>query len=107
MQQGDTISAIVTPSGAGGVGIIRLSGEEAIAIADTMFLAKSGKKLEDAEASSFSYGHLIGGSGEILDEAIVLVMRTPHSYTKEDVVELQCHGGAVVLRAVLERTLRR
>lgn len=105
MQQGDTISSIVTPSGAGGVGIIRLSGEEAIAIADTMFLAKSGKKLEDAASSSFSYGHLIGGSGEILDEAIVLVMRTPHSYTKEDVVELQCHGGAVVLRAVLERTL--
>ena len=104
MQQGDTISAIVTPTGTGGVGIIRLSGEEAIAIADAMFLAKNGKKLEETVSSSFSYGHLLNGDGSVLDEAIVLMMRTPHSYTREDVVELQCHGGPVVLRAVLERT---
>lgn len=104
MQQGDTISAIVTPAGMGGVGIVRLSGEEAIAIADAMFLAKNGKKLQDIVSSSFLYGHVIHGNGSVLDEAIVLIMRTPHSYTREDVVELQCHGGPVVLRTVLERT---
>lgn len=104
MQQGDTISAIVTPPGEGGVGIVRLSGEEAFAIADAMFRAKSGKKIEDIRSSSFTYGHILDEKGKILDEALMLVMRTPNSYTKEDVVELQCHGGAVVLRTVLERS---
>ena len=104
MQQGDTISAIVTPPGEGGVGIVRLSGEEACAIADAMFRAKSGKKIEDLRSSSVSYGYILDEKGKTLDEALMLVMKTPNSYTKEDVVELQCHGGAVVLRAVLERT---
>ena len=104
MQQGDTISAIVTPLGEGGVGIVRLSGEEAFAIADVMFRAKSGKKIEDIRSSSVSYGHILDEKGKIIDEALMIVMRTPNSYTKEDVVELQCHGGMVVLRSVLERT---
>ncbi len=104
MRQGDTISAVVTPPGAGGVGIIRLSGEEAIAVADAMFRARNGKKLEEVPSSSFLYGHLTDDNGDILDEALVLVMKKPHSYTREDVAEIQCHGGSVVLRTILERT---
>ena len=104
MQQGDTISAIVTPPGEGGVGIVRMSGEESFAIADAMFRAKSGKKIEDIRSSSVSYGHILDERGKIVDEALMIVMRTPNSYTREDVVELQCHGGPVVLRTILERT---
>ncbi len=104
MQQGDTISAIVTPPGEGGVGIVRLSGDEALAIANAMFRAKSGKQVDELRSASVSYGDVLDENGKVLDEALLLVMRTPYSYTREDVAELQCHGGAVVLRSVLERT---
>ena len=104
MRQEDTISAISTPPGSGGIGIVRMSGEEAIAIAGAMFRAKNGKKAEDLNAASVTYGDLVDGNGEIIDEALMLMMKMPHSYTKEDVVEFQCHGGPVALRAVLERT---
>ncbi len=104
MHQEDTISAIATPPGAGSVGIVRLSGEEAIAVAGAMFRAKSGKNMEDIAAGSVTYGYVIDEKGDVLDEALMLMMKTPHSYTKEDVVEFQCHGGPVALRAVLERT---
>ena len=104
MHQEDTISAICTPSGTGGVGIVRLSGEEAIAVAGAMFRPKNGKKVEDIGGATVTYGELTDKNGGVIDEALMLVMKTPHSYTKEDVVEFQCHGGPVVLRAVLERT---
>lgn len=104
MHQEDTISAIATPPGAGSVGIVRLSGEEAIAVAGAMFRAKSGKNMEDIAAGSVTYGYVIDEKGDVLDEALMLMMKMPHSYTKEDVVEFQCHGGPVALRAVLERT---
>ena len=95
----DTISAIATAAGAAGVGIIRLSGEDAIAIAEKIF----DRPL--AEDRKVIFGHVKNFSGEIVDEAIALVMRAPKSYTRENVVELQCHGGGVVLREVLRLTL--
>lgn len=104
MRQEDTISAISTPPGAGGIGIVRMSGEESVAIACAMFRSKSGKTVEDLDGTSVSYGYLVDGNGGVIDEALMLMMKMPHSYTKEDVVEFQCHGGPVVLRAVLERT---
>ncbi len=96
----DTISAIATAAGAAGVGIIRLSGEDSIAIAEKIF----DKPLTQAEDRKIILGHVKNFSGEIIDEAIVLIMRAPKSYTKENVVELQCHGGSVVLREVLKLT---
>ena len=95
MRQEDTISAISTPPGSGGIGIVRMSGEEAIAIAGAMFRAKNGKKAEDLNAASVTYGDLVDGNGEIIDEALMLMMKMPHSYTKEDVVEFQCKHALI------------
>ena len=104
MQQSDTISAIATAQGEGGIGIIRISGERAIAVADTVFRAASGRKLANYETQRAVFGHIVEADGEIVDEAMVLLMRAPHSYTKEDVVELQCHGGMMPLRKTLALT---
>ena len=94
----ETISAIATAAGVAGVGIVRLSGEDSIAIAEKIF----DRPL--AEDRKVIFGHVKNFSGEIVDEAIALVMRAPKSYTRENVVELQCHGGGVVLREVLRLT---
>ncbi|MBR5381323.1 MAG: tRNA uridine-5-carboxymethylaminomethyl(34) synthesis GTPase MnmE, partial [Oscillospiraceae bacterium] len=103
MQQEDTIAAIATPPGVGGIGIVRLSGDKAIMIADRLFGAKNGKRLSAAEPFSALYGEITDAEGRTIDEALAIVMKAPRSYTREDVVELQCHGGTLVLRTVLER----
>ena len=93
MQQGDTISAIATPQGEGGIGVIRISGEHALKTAGKVFRAKNGKPLVMAGSHRAVYGHIVDEAGKVIDEALALVMIAPHSYTVEDVVELQCHGG--------------
>ena len=100
----ETISAIATAAGAAGVGIIRLSGADSINIADKIFIAANGKSLAQSADRKIIFGHVKNFSGEIVDEAIALIMRAPKSYTKENVVELQCHGGSVVLREILKLT---
>ena len=102
--QGDTISAIATAQGEGGIGIIRLSGEQAIAIAEKMFRPAGGKALSDYASHRAVYGRIVDEAGQVIDEAMVLIMKAPHSYTKEDVVELQCHGGVMPLRKTLALT---
>ncbi len=102
---GDTISAIATAAGAAGVGIIRISGAEALDVADKIFCAADGKPIAQAEDRRIIFGRVKNFSGETVDEAIALIMRAPKSYTRENVVELQCHGGNVVLREVLRLTL--
>lgn len=106
MKQADTISAIATAMGEGGVGIVRLSGASAIETAARMFRAADGRNLVDASVRELLYGTVVRENGCLVDEALCLVMRAPHSYTREDVVELQCHGGAVSLREVLALTYR-
>ncbi|MCR5559886.1 MAG: tRNA uridine-5-carboxymethylaminomethyl(34) synthesis GTPase MnmE [Schwartzia sp.] len=105
MQQGDTISAIATPRGEGGIGIIRISGENAVKTAAELFVPERGGSLEDIGSYHAAYGKIME-NGRMVDEALALIMRAPHSYTKEDVVELQCHGGSFVLRRVLELTFQ-
>lgn len=98
----DTIVAIATPAGAGGIGIVRLSGRHAVAIADQLFTAKNGKSPSEFKSFTAHYGwvkHL--EENEVIDEALVTVFRAPKSYTAEDVVEISCHGGHVPLKAVL------
>ena len=90
MQQGDTISAIATAQGEGGIGIIRISGIKAIETADKIFWAASGKKLAEYETQRAVFGHIVDEQEEVVDEAMVLLMRAPHSYTKEDVVVVSC-----------------
>ena len=96
----DTISAIATAPGVGGIGIVRMSGEDSIKIAEKIFVAKN-KNFEDRK---IIFGHVTNSDGSIIDEAILLVMQAPKSYTKENVVEIQCHGGTAALREVLRRT---
>ncbi|SHK38803.1 tRNA modification GTPase [Selenomonas ruminantium] len=102
--QGDTISAIATAQGEGGIGIIRLSGDKAVDIADRLFQPVSGRKLMDYESHRAVYGRIVDVEGRTVDEAIALIMKAPHSYTREDVVELQCHGGVMSLRKTLALT---
>lgn len=100
----DTISQIATPHGAGGIGIIRVSGGDALGIARRVFRPAAGGTLGDIVPYTARYGHIVAADGTVIDECILLYMRAPHSYTGEDTAELQCHGGAVVLREVLLRT---
>src|SRR5208337_2278624 len=92
----DTIAAICTPLGEGGIGVIRISGDQARQIGATIF---SRKPDGGFESHRFYYGSIIDSAGgEELDEALVVFMKAPHSYTCEDVLEIQCHGGYLVVQ---------
>ncbi len=98
----DTIAAISTNlSGPAGIGIIRVSGEDAIAIADRIFLSPYGRKLKEAASHTIHYGKVLDADGRVCDECLVSVMRAPHTYTRENVVEFNCHGGILVQKKVL------
>lgn len=99
-----TVAAIATPTGLGGIGVIRLSGPEAFAIADRVFESVSGVKLCDTPGYRAHYGRLVT-EGKTLDDAVALVFRAPHSYTGEDVVEVSVHGGRFVTKAALRSLL--
>lgn len=101
----DTIAMIATAMSDAGIGIIRVSGKDAIAIVKKIFRPQREKDLEKVESYRAHYGVIYDGE-QMLDECIVLVMRGPHSYTAEDVVEIQCHGGVVLLKKILELTFR-
>lgn len=102
----DTIAAISTPLGYSGIGIVRLSGRDAIEIADRIFISPGGKRLKQVPSHRLLYGHIINPEDRsVLDEVLVSVMKAPHTYTREDVVEINCHGGPVSLRRILELVL--
>nr|HPM43656.1 tRNA uridine-5-carboxymethylaminomethyl(34) synthesis GTPase MnmE [Candidatus Omnitrophota bacterium] len=101
----DTIAAISTPIGEGGIGIVRMSGPMSVRIAEKIFIPKLGKKLSSCKTHSISYGHIVdpdSQGAEPVDEVLVSVMRSPKTYTKEDIVEINCHGGIQATRKVLE-----
>lgn len=98
----DTIAAIATASGRGGVAIIRISGPGAEAVLSHCFRPASGQRVPPGR---FMYGHVLNGDGAVLDEALAALMKAPHSYTREDVAEIQCHGGDVNAQRVLRRVL--
>ncbi len=99
-----TIAAISTGMAAGGIGIVRISGENAIKIADSIFSSVSGKKIADIPGYCALYGKAVDG-GDVLDTVIALLFRAPKSYTGEDVVEISCHGGLYVTKRVLRAAL--
>ena len=101
-----TIAAISTPIGHGGIGIIRISGENALSIADSVFESVSGKKITEMKGYTASFGR-ISDNGEHIDQAVVLVFKAPHSYTGEDVVEISCHGGIYITKKILRALLSR
>ena len=99
-----TIAAVATPEGEGSIGVVRLSGENAIKIADKIFKARSGKRLSELKGYSALFGDICV-LDEIIDQAVALVFKAPMSFTGEDVVELSCHGGGFVLNKVLRLVL--
>lgn len=104
--QADTISAVATAPGEGGIGVVRLSGPQALSIAGKLFQGIKGKKVDDIGSYQAAYGHIVDPqSDKIIDEVLLLVMRAPRSYTREDVVEIHCHGGSVPLKNILRLTL--
>lgn len=100
----DTIAAIATAQGMGGIGVIRISGPQARNIVGKIFCSPSGKRVEELGGYRALYGH-ISENGETIDEVVVLVFRAPHSYTGEDVVEISCHGGMYLTKRVLRAVL--
>ena len=101
----DTIAAISTARGEGGIGIVRISGDNAFEILGKIFKPKSGKKVEELKNFSINYGHIYNGD-EIVDEVLVSILKGPKTYTREDIVEINCHGGFVITEKVLETVLR-
>ena len=106
MKNEDTICAISTPIGEGGIGIVRISGKDAILIADKIFFPKRNKKLSTLPSHTIHYGEIRDDSKEKIDETLISIMKAPNTYTKEDVVEINCHGGAVPLKRVMELVLK-
>ena len=103
----DTIAAISTPMGEGAIAIVRLSGDEAIQIADRVFRSPNGKRLIEEQSHTIHYGHLTDpSSGETVEEVMVSLMKAPKTFTREDVVEVNCHGGIVAVNRVLGLILK-
>lgn len=102
----DTIAAIATALNNSGIGIIRVSGTEAFSIVDRIFRPKNQKKkLAEEKTYTIHYGHIYDGE-DLIDEVLALVMRGPHSYTAEDTVEIDCHGGILVMKRILETVIK-
>jgi tRNA modification GTPase len=107
MSATDTICAIGTPPGEGGIGIIRISGDKALEIASKVFLGAKGRTVSDFPSHTLHVGELCDpNTGERLDEVLVAVMKAPRTYTREDIVEFHCHGSPLVLRLGLEAVMR-
>lgn len=110
----DTIAAIATALSESGIGIVRISGKEAVEIADKIFRNKKGeKKLAGMKSHTIHYGYIVDAESEdsdwqknIIDEVMVAIMKAPYSYTTEDTIEINCHGGVLVVRRVLETVLK-
>lgn len=101
---GDTIVALSTPPGQGAIGVIRLSGPRAITITDEFF---RGKNLEKVEANTVHYGKIVDENERIIDECVATVFRAPRSYTKEDVIEISCHGSPYIIEQIIQLCLRK
>ena len=100
----DTIAAIATAPGEGGIGIIRISGEKSLQVAQSIFKSKSGKMIKDYNARTLIYGTIVDGE-KVIDEVLLAYMKGPNSYTAEDVIEINCHGGFISVKKILELIL--
>lgn len=101
----DTIVAISTPLGEGGIGIVRLSGKSSVTIAEKIFRAKSGKSPREFENRKLYLGHIVDGE-KIVDEVLLAVFKSPYTYTREEMVEINCHGGMIAQKKVLQLALK-
>ncbi|MCI2874920.1 tRNA uridine-5-carboxymethylaminomethyl(34) synthesis GTPase MnmE [Staphylococcus hominis] len=100
----DTITSISTPMGEGAIGIVRLSGPEAVEIGDKLYKGK--KKLKDVPSHTINYGHIIDPeTHEVVEEVMISVLRAPKTFTREDIIEINCHGGILTINRILELTM--
>ena len=107
MKEFDTICAISTAIGEGGIAIIRVSGDKALEIVSKIFRAKSGKDIRDMKTYTMRYGHIVDIDKEdLIDEVIISYMKGPKSFTAEDTVEINCHGGVTSTNKVLEMVIK-
>ena len=108
MYEFDTIAAISTPMGEGAIAIVRLSGDEAYRIIDEIFVTPSGKKMKDVASHTIHYGHIVDPkTDKTIEEVMVSAMRGPKTFTREDVIEINCHGGLVSVNKLLQLVLSR
>lgn len=101
----ETIAAISTAVSSSGIGIVRMTGEDAFEIADQVYIGKKHKKLINQKSHTIHYGY-IEDEGKTIDEVLVMLMKGPHSYTGEDTVEINCHGGVYVVKKILETLIK-
>ena len=101
----DTIAAISTAVSPSGIGIVRMSGSKAIEIIDKIYKGKKEKRISRQKSHTIHYGYIIDGDN-MIDEVLVMLMREPHTYTGEDTVEINCHGGVYVVKRVLETLIK-
>jgi tRNA modification GTPase len=106
MKEFDTIAAIATSIGEGGISIIRVSGDKSIEIVDSIFIGKKNRTLHDLKPYTMRYGHVIDKNGSRLDEVIISYMKGPKSFTAEDTIEINCHGGIVGTNIILQEIIR-
>lgn len=105
MFRNDTIAAISTGMTNSGISVVRISGEDAVKVADRIFRKPNGRKLLEEKTFTIHYGHIYD-ENELIDEVLVMLMRGPRSYTAEDTVEIDCHGGVLVMRKILETVVK-
>lgn len=101
----DTIAAVATSFGESGINIIRISGDEALNIAKKIFVNKNHKQVEELKSRYLNYGYIVNDDGKIIDEVLLSYMKKPNTFTKEDVVEINCHGGMISSKKILELIL--
>ena len=101
----DTIAAIATAMTNSGIGIVRMSGTEAFDIIQKIYKGKNNKNLSEVKSHTIHYGYIMDGE-ETIDEVLVMIMKGPHSFTGEDTVEIDCHGGVFVVKRILETVIK-
>ncbi|NMA82647.1 MAG: tRNA uridine-5-carboxymethylaminomethyl(34) synthesis GTPase MnmE [Epulopiscium sp.] len=107
MLENYTIAAISTPLGAGGIGIVRMSGEDSFTIANKIFEGKNKKDVKDYKSHTIHYGRIVDPkTQEVIDEVLLSILKGPHTYTKENMIEINCHGGLIVVQKILQLVLR-
>lgn len=102
----ETIAAIATAPGEAGIGIVRISGDKAIEILERIFRPRKDIRVMDIQSRKVTYGYVSDSEGQKIDEVLAIIMRGPYSYTTEDVVEIQCHGGIIPVRKIMEQVLK-
>lgn len=106
MKEFDTIAAVATSIGEGGISIIRISGEKALEITDKIFKAKNNKSVKEMKTYTMRYGHIVDRENNVIDEVIVSYMKGPRSFTAEDTIEVNCHGGVIVTNKILNEIIK-